>query len=74
MLPEEELPGYLSPHPSPVGRRNRGVGRPSDWGVERRDALGHLQPERDQIVVDNLERRPQPRRILKVPYGEVGSC
>ena len=25
------------------------------------------------IVVDDLERRPQPRRVLKVPQGEVGS-
>jgi hypothetical protein len=24
-------------------------------------------------VVDNLERRPQQRHILKVPQGEVGS-
>jgi hypothetical protein len=73
MLGEEELTGHLSPHPRPVSRRDRGVGRPSDRGVERRDALGHLDTERDRIVVDNLERRPQPRHILKVPQGEIGS-
>jgi hypothetical protein len=28
-------------------------------------------PERDQIVVDDLERHAQPRRILKVLSGEV---
>ena len=73
MLSKEELPGHLSPHPRPVSRRNRGVGRPLDGGVERRNALGHLEPKRHQIVVDDPERHPQPRHILKVPQGEVGS-
>jgi hypothetical protein len=73
MLSVEELTGYLSPHPGPVSRRDRGVGRPSQCRVERRDALGHLDPKRSQIVVDDPERPPQPRRILKVPQGEVGS-
>jgi hypothetical protein len=73
MLSEEELPGHLSPHPRPVSRRDRGVGRPPDCGVERRDALGHHEPERAQIVVDDPERRPQPRHVLKVLSGQVGS-
>ena len=73
MLSAEELPCHLSPHPGPVSRRDRGVGRPSDGGVERRDALGHLNSKRAQIVVDDLERRPQPRHVLKVLSGEVGS-
>jgi hypothetical protein len=72
MLSAEELSCHLSPHPRPVSRRDRGVGRPSDGGVERGDALGHLEPKRAQIVVDDLERRPQPRHILKVLTGEVG--
>jgi hypothetical protein len=70
---EEELTRHMSPHPGPVSRRDRGVGRPSDCGVERRDALGHLEPERDEIVVDDLERRPQPGHVLKILSGEVGS-
>src|SRR5215218_10968319 len=73
MLSDEEFMGYLSPHPGPVSRRDRGVGRRSDGGVERRDALGHLEAERDQIVVDDLERRPQLGHVLKVPQGEVWS-
>ncbi len=73
MLGPEELPCHLSPHPRPVSRRDRGVGRPSDCGVERRDALGHLDPKRAQIVVDDLERRPEPRHVLKILSGEVGS-
>ena len=73
MLGEEEFTSHLSPHPGPVSRRDRGVGRPSDGGVERRDASGHLKPKRAKIVVDDLERRPQPRNVLKVLIGEVGS-
>jgi hypothetical protein len=73
MLGPEELPCYLSPHPCPVSRGDRAVGRPADGAVERRDALGHLEPERAQPIVDDLERHPQPRHILKVPQGEVGS-
>src|SRR5512132_3694465 len=73
MLSDKELPGYLRANSRPVSRRDRGVGRPSDGGVERRDALGHLDPKRAQIVVYAPERRPQPRRILKLPQGEVGS-
>jgi hypothetical protein len=70
---EEEFTSHLSPHPGPVSRRDRGVGRPFDGGVERRDASGHLKPKRAKIVVDDLERRPQPRNVLKVLNGEVGS-
>jgi len=73
MFGEEELPGNLCSHPRPVSCRDRGVGSPSDGGVERRDAFGHLDPKRAQIVVDDLERRPQPRHVLKVLIGEVGS-
>jgi hypothetical protein len=73
MRGEKELQGHLSPHPRPVSRCDRRVGRPSDGSVERREAPGHLDPKRDQIVVDDLEPRPQPRRILKVLIGEVGS-
>ena len=67
MLGEEELTGHLGPHPRPVSRRDRRVGRPSDGRVERRDALGHLDPERAQIIVDDLERHPQPGHVLEVP-------
>jgi hypothetical protein len=58
VLGEEEFPGHLSAHPRPVSRRDRGVGRPSDGHVERRDALGHLELKRAQIIVDDPERRP----------------
>jgi hypothetical protein len=44
MLGQEKLMGHLSPHPRPVSRRRRSVGRPSDAGVERRNALGPHRP------------------------------
>jgi hypothetical protein len=72
MLGTEELPGHLSPHPRPVSRRIEASAGHPIARVERRDALGHLDPKRAQIVVDHLERRPQPRHILKVLSGEVG--
>jgi transposase len=38
MLGLEEFTCHLSAHPGPVSRSDRGIGRPSDGGVERRDA------------------------------------
>ena len=73
MLGQKEFTGHLSPHPGPVSRRNRGICRPSDSGIERRDASGHLDPKRAKIVIDDLERRPQPRHVLKILSGQVGS-
>ena len=60
VLGDEELAGHLGPHPRPVSRRDRRVGRQPVARVERRDPLGHLEPERRSVVVDDLERRPQP--------------
>jgi hypothetical protein len=34
MLSEEEFKSHLASHPRPLSRRDRGVGRPSDGGVE----------------------------------------
>jgi hypothetical protein len=38
------------------------------------DAFGHLEPERADPASNDLERHSQPRRILKIPQGQVGSC
>jgi hypothetical protein len=70
MLGAEELPCHLSSHPRPVSCRDGGVGRQSDGRVERRDASGHLDPKREQIVVDEPEWRSQPRHALKILIGE----
>ena len=73
MLGEEELPGHLGPHPRPISSRQRSAGRQAGRRVDRRDASGHLEPERADVAIDDLERRPQPGRILEVALGEVGS-
>ena len=38
--------------------------------------LGHLEPERADITIDDLERRPQPRHVLEVAVVRSGpsSC
>ena len=57
MFSDKELPSYLRPNPGPVSRRDRGVDRLPDRGVESSDPLGHLDPERRRIV-DDLECCP----------------
>ena len=72
MLSDKELPGYLRPNPRPVSRRDRGVDRLPDRGIESSDPLGHLDPERRRIV-DDLERCPQPHDVPEVLSSEVGA-
>ena len=72
MLSDKELPGYLRPDPRPVSRRDRGVDRLPDRGIERSDPLGHLDPERCRIV-DDLERCPQPHDVPEVRSSKVGA-
>jgi hypothetical protein len=71
MLSDKELPRYLRANPRPVSRRDRGVDRLTDRGIQSSDPLGHLHPERCRIV-DGLERSPQPHNVLEVPSSEVG--
>ena len=73
MLGEEELAGHLGPHPRPICGRQRRVGRQAGRRVDRRDASGHLEPERADVAIDDLERRPQPGHFLEVASGEVRS-
>jgi hypothetical protein len=70
MLSGKELPGYLGPNPGSVSRRDRGVDRVPDRGIESSDPLGHLDPERRRIVHD-FERCPQPHHVLEVSSSEV---
>ena len=72
MLSDKELPGHLRPNPRPVSRRDRGVDRLPDRGIESSDPLGHLDPERRRIV-DDLERCPQPHDVPEVLSSEVGA-
>jgi hypothetical protein len=36
-----------------------------------REAFGHLEAEWADLTINDLERHPQPSRILKVPSGEI---
>ena len=71
MLGEEELPGHLGPHPRPICSRQGSVRRQAGRRLDRRDASGDLEPERADLTIDDLERRPEPGRILVVTPGEV---
>jgi hypothetical protein len=50
MLGDKELPSYLRPNPRSVNRRDRGVDRLPDRGIQRSDPPSHLHPERRRIV------------------------
>jgi len=39
----------------------------------RLDAFRHFQSERADVTINDLERRPEPGRVLVVPLGEVQS-
>jgi hypothetical protein len=72
MLSDKELPDHLRPNPGPVSRRDRGIDRLPDRGIQSSDPLRHLDPERRRIV-DDLERCPQPHDIPEVPSSQVGA-
>jgi hypothetical protein len=55
MLREEELSGYLGPHPGPIRGWQRRVGRQAGRRMDRRDTFGHLEPERADDTIDDLE-------------------
>jgi hypothetical protein len=73
MLGPEELAGHLGPHPGPVCGRQRCVGGKAGCRVDRRDAFRHFEAERADVAINDLERRPEPGRVLVVALGEVGS-
>jgi len=56
MRREEELAGHLGPHPGPIRGRQRHVGRKAGRRIDRRDTFGHLEPERADDTIDDLER------------------
>jgi hypothetical protein len=70
MLGQEELAGYLGPHPCPIGSRQRRAHGQAGCRVDRRDAFGHLEPERADVPFEDLERRAQLGRFLEVADSE----
>jgi hypothetical protein len=71
MLGQEELTGHRGPHPCPIRGRQRRVGWEAGCRIDRRDASGHLEPERADDTIDDLERRAQLGHFLEVTWSEV---
>jgi hypothetical protein len=70
MLSEEELPGHLGPHPRPISSRQRSAGRKAGRRLDRREASCHLEAERADLTTNDLERPPEPGRVLVVTLCE----
>jgi hypothetical protein len=73
MLGEEELVGHFGPHLGPICSRQRRVRRKAGSRSGCRDAFGHLEPERADNTIDDLERHTQTDNILEVTWSEVRS-
>jgi hypothetical protein len=73
MLGEEELVGHFGPHLGPICSRQRRVRRKAGSRTGCRDAFGHLEPERADNTIDDLERHTQTDNILEVTWSEVRS-
>jgi hypothetical protein len=71
MLGQKELASHLGPHPRPISGRQRRAHGQARCRIDRREALGHLEAEWADLTINDLERHPQPSRILKVPSGEI---
>jgi hypothetical protein len=73
MLSEEELPGHLSPHPSPICSGQGGAGGKTGCRIDRRVTPCHFEAERADLAINDLERRPKPGCVLVVVFGEIRS-
>jgi hypothetical protein len=73
MRGQEELPGHLGPHPRPVCGGQGSARRQAGRGLDRREAYCHFEAERADVAINDLERRPEPGRVLVVAFGKVGS-
>src|SRR5215212_11960270 len=71
MLGEEELPGYFGPHPGPFCSGQGSSRRQAGRRLDRSDAFGDLDAEWADVPINDLERRPEPGRVLVVGFGEV---
>jgi hypothetical protein len=71
MLGQKELASHFGPHPRPISSRQRSAGRKAGRRLHRCEASCHLEAEWADLTINDLERHPQPSRILKVPQGEI---
>ena len=73
MLRGEELACHLGADPGPVRRRHRPIPGQTGRLVDGGDPFRHLDPERADVAVEDLERRPQPGHRQQVGFGQVRS-
>jgi hypothetical protein len=73
MLGQEKLTGHLGPHPRPISGRQRSAHRQAGRRIDRGNAPSHLEPERADDTINDLERHTQPGHVLQVTSGEVRS-
>jgi hypothetical protein len=66
MRRQEELAGHLGPHPRPLSSRQRSAGGKAGRRIDHREASCNFEPEWADLAVNDLERRPQPGRVLVV--------
>jgi hypothetical protein len=74
VLGEEELAGHLGPHPRPLCGREGSAGGKAGCRIDCREASGHLEAERADANVNDLEGRAEPDRLLVVASGDAESC
>jgi hypothetical protein len=73
MLSPEKLAGHLGPHPRSIRGRQGSARRQAGRRLDRPDALGHLEPERADDTIDDLERHAQLGHLVEVAWSEVRS-
>jgi hypothetical protein len=73
ILSQEKLTGHRGPHPRPIRSRHRRARRQAGRRLDRPDASRHLEPERADDTIDDLERHTQTGHLLEVMWSEVRS-
>jgi hypothetical protein len=71
MLGQERLTGHLGPYSGPICSRQRRAHGQAGCRIDCPDAFGHLEPERADDTIDDLERHTQLGHLLQVTSGEV---
>ena len=71
MLGPEKLAGHLGPHPRPIRSRQRSAGGQPGRRLDRRETSCHFEAEGADLAINDLERHPQPGRVLEVTSGDI---
>ena len=72
-VPRGKLPGHRGPNPRPICSRQRRVGRKASCHLGSPDAFRHLEPERADDTIEDLERHTELAHLPEVTSGEIRS-